>query len=85
MKTKIITLLATLMMVVDFVRAQCPDDSYSQVPNDSGGFDCVKCDTSCLTCSGPYMGDCITCPTDFTFDEATSYCIPPASKLIDTV
>lgn len=73
-----------LILLVDYVRSACPD-YYSEIPNDSGGFDCVKCDTSCLTCSGPYMSDCITCPPDFTFDQATSYCIPPASKLIDTI
>jgi proprotein convertase subtilisin/kexin type 5 len=33
----------------------------SFTPNPSGNGTCVACDISCLTCRGPYTGDCLTC------------------------
>jgi hypothetical protein len=32
-------------------------------PNPIGDGTCVACDISCLTCRGPYTGDCLTCST----------------------
>ena len=66
MKTQIILIISVFYLLFERINSQCAS-SFSQVMVGSNSY-CVKCDTTCLTCSGSTMGDCITCPTDFTFD-----------------
>ena len=54
------------------------------MPFDSGYY-CAKCDTSCLTCAGPGVNECSTCPDDFTLESATSTCIAPRNDTVNTV
>jgi proprotein convertase subtilisin/kexin type 5 len=35
---------------------------------------CKPCDNTCLTCSGPNMDDCLTCPSIYYFYDKK--CIP---------
>ena len=46
---------------------------------------CVKCDTTCSSCFDDTMASCVSCPDDFTFNENTSYCIPPVQTQINTI
>ena len=61
----------------------CPT-GYVSLPYGTQQY-CAKCDTTCLTCSNTGMNNCITCPTDFTFDTGSSYCLPPSTKQITTI
>jgi len=40
---------------------------------------CDLCHTTCLTCYGPLLTNCITCPSSFTLDSGNSTCLLPNS------
>lgn len=40
---------------------------------------CDLCHTTCLTCNGPLLTNCLTCPSNFIFDSNTSTCALPNS------
>ena len=46
---------------------------------------CVKCDTTCANCFEDNPASCTSCPADFTFNDDTSYCIPPNTAFINTI
>jgi hypothetical protein len=75
-----------LVLLLKEVDAACPAAGNGYVNLLYGTVQyCAKCDTTCLTCSNQGMNNCIQCPADFTFDPSTSYCIPPNTKLINTL
>ena len=83
MKYNVITWGMILCVQIRSVLSSC-DPPFASVA-DSGGSYCVKCDTTCLTCYDAAINNCVTCPTDFTFNDNTSYCIPPYTVSINTV
>ena len=42
---------------------------------------CMRCDISCLTCSGPSSNECLTCFSGDTFNTSTKACDSPASDI----
>ena len=66
MRVRIRILLIILLALMNQISPQCPT-GYSTIPFGLSSY-CVKCDTSCETCSGGNLNNCITCPEDFTFD-----------------
>jgi len=51
----------------------CKDGYYSDITTDS----CLKCDSSCLRCSGPTEDDCSDCPITkykyYPYSDDTDY------------
>ena len=75
--------LLELLLIYITEQIVCPTP-YQPVSYGSEQY-CIKCDSSCLTCSDQGMNNCVTCPTDFTFDSVNTYCLTPDTPLINTV
>lgn len=45
---------------------------------------CFRCDSSCATCSGSGITECITCRTGFTMNTTSALCTPPNNATMIT-
>ena len=50
----------------------------------SDGVSCKNCDSSCLTCGGVAVNQCLTCLTNYYFFDGYCRYICPAGRYPDT-
>jgi hypothetical protein len=60
------------------------NSGYSAYQNGSISY-CIKCDSTCSTCFGPNINNCVSCPSGFTLNSSQSICSPPNNATVTTI